>query len=264
MSDESALSAAAPRASGFHADDVESLDNYRSLSVLALVTLVVGLASPLAFTAPIALAIPLLGIALALVALRRIATSEGLLAGRGLAIIGLAFSIASLLAVLSFGQATRFLLVRQAEEFARGWLETVLSGDTRRAFSLTTRGAQPDLPVDQPGTAQQNPYDGFMDHPAIKQLLEVGPRGSVQLESTTSYDRRAHGQCWINQRYLVSPASGSTSKQVGQPARTPFHVELLLQRGRLPNESQSRWLVVSYQDADSSHHSSTGHHGHVH
>src|SRR5262245_45308902 len=83
----------------FHTDDVEALSDYRTLSVLALVSLVIGLASPLAFAAPLALAIPIIGIAVALVALHRISRSEGLLAGRWAAITGLALSVASIVAV---------------------------------------------------------------------------------------------------------------------------------------------------------------------
>src|SRR5438874_2243110 len=85
----------------FRADDPEETSSYRSLSVLAIISLVVGIAAPLAFIGPLLLAIPLFGIALSLVALRQIAASEGALAGRWAAITGLSLCVVSIIAPFS-------------------------------------------------------------------------------------------------------------------------------------------------------------------
>lgn len=235
----------AARAAPFHSDDVESLGDYRTLSVLALVSLVIGLLSPLAFAAPLARAIPLIGIGVALVALRRIAVSGGVLAGRWAATSGLALSVASLLAVLSYGQVMRLLQVRQAEEFGRSWLATLQAGDTQRAFRLTSQGAQPEPPMDAPGgPPPQNPYDEFLANPVIERLTQSAAGGPIRVENTYSYEVRGLGQCWVGQRFALTPDSANPNGAGPPPG--PFRVDLRMQRGRLPGEASPRWLVVSY------------------
>jgi hypothetical protein len=231
----------------FHSDDVESLGEYRTLSVLAVVSLVIGLASPLCFAAPLARTIPLVGMAIALVALRQIAVSGGTLAGRWAAMTGLALSTASLLAVLSYGQVMRYLYVQQADEFGRNWLATLQSGDTRRAFRLTSAGAQPEPPASDLGPPKtKNPYDEFLDNPLIQRLTQVGAGGQIQLEDTYSYDTVGFGHCWVGQRFVAQPGAGKS-----KPAELPpesLRVDLRLQHSRLPGEGAPRWLVMSYED----------------
>ncbi len=234
----------AARTATFHTDDVQSLDGYRTLSVLALVSFVIGLAAPLAFAAPLARAIPLIGIGVALVALRQIAVSGGFLAGRWAATAGLALSVASLLSVLSYSQVTRFLQVRQAEEFGRSWLATLQSGDTERAFRLTSQGAQPEPPMEGPGgPPPKNPYDEFLANPVIGQLTQSAA-GPIYVENTYSYDIGGPGQCWVGQRFAVTPDSANPNRTGPPPG--PIRVDLRMQRGRLPGEASPRWLVVSY------------------
>ena len=66
---------------------------YRTLSILSVVSLILGVAAPLAFFAPLLLVIPLAGIATALLAIRHIALSEGALMGRAAALVGLVLSV---------------------------------------------------------------------------------------------------------------------------------------------------------------------------
>lgn len=242
------------RLSTFHSDDVEGLTDYRTLSVSAIVSLVIGLLSLLAFTAPLARVIPVIGIVAALVALRRIAVSNGNLAGSGAAKAGLALSIASLLAVLSYNQVMKQLQVRRAEEFGRQWLQAVQAGDTRRAFRLTMKGAEPDLPADQPGAPPKNPYDEFLENPLIRRLVESGASGRIDLQGTYAYEHPSQGQFWIGQRFLATSSKGA-----------PFQADLRLQLGRLPGEGQPRWLVLSHQLVDGSADSEADdHQGHSH
>ena len=62
---------------------------YHSVSALAIIALVVGLLSPLAFAHELLWALPLTAIALSIVAIVRIDRSEGLLIGRWAAVLGL-------------------------------------------------------------------------------------------------------------------------------------------------------------------------------
>src|SRR6476620_3954579 len=101
----------------FHGDDPEQTTEYRTLSVLAIISLVMGLAAPLAVAAPFLLAIPLFGIAVSLVALRRIAVSGGVLAGRWAATLGLVLCVASAVLPISHDMIQRAIRVHQAETF---------------------------------------------------------------------------------------------------------------------------------------------------
>jgi hypothetical protein len=67
---------------------------YRTLSVMSLISLCLGLAAPLCLVAPLLYAIPIAGTAVALVALRQIATSDGALIGRKAALVALALCVA--------------------------------------------------------------------------------------------------------------------------------------------------------------------------
>lgn len=251
-------SQSAARTPTFHSDDVESLGNYRTLSVLALVSLVIGLASPLAFSAPLALAIPIVGIGIALVALRRISVSDGVLAGRWAALAGFALCVVSLLAVFSYHQVLEHLRVREAQEFGKQWLATLQAGDTKRAFRLTSEGAQPAHPPNEPGMPEpaKSPYEQFVENPLIGQLTQSTAGGQIQIENTFSYDPGQTGWCWVGQRYAVGPPPAKSNGS-GRP-QSPFRVDLKLQRGRLPGEGGSRWLVVSYQNADQTTNPSAG------
>lgn len=249
--------------STFHSDDVESLADYRSLSVLALVSLVIGLMAPLAFAAPLAWAIPLIGIGVSLIALRRIAVSEGLLAGRWAATMGLALSIASILAVLSYDQVVKVLYLREAEAFAQSWLAALQAGDTERAFRLTTEGADPPPPPNEAAAGPQviKPYDRFLATPTVQRITQSGP-GEVRLANTREFDRRGHGQSLIAQTYTITP----TSRGPNAPATpAPLQVDLSLQRGRLHGEPWPRWLVVTFQSpGEAPAQIPDPHHGHHH
>jgi hypothetical protein len=74
-------------------DDDESFEDYRSLSGMAVAALIIGLCSPLAFFAPIFLAVPLLGLALGVLAVLRIWRESEYYTGTGLAVTGALLSL---------------------------------------------------------------------------------------------------------------------------------------------------------------------------
>src|SRR5262245_31605035 len=134
----------------FHGDDPEQTTEYTTLSVLAIIALIFGLAAPLAIAGPFLLAIPFFGIAVALVALRRIAVSGGILSGRRAATIGLALCVASAVLPVSHTLIQRAIRQRQAESFGREWVALVTSGDLKKAFQLTVDATRPAPPA-EPG-----------------------------------------------------------------------------------------------------------------
>ena len=227
----------------FHNDDPEQTTEYRSLSVLAIISLIFGLASPLCFGAPLLMAIPIFGIAVSILALRRIAASEGALAGRWAAVAGLILCVALAVAPLSREFALRYLRTHQAADFAQHWLSLVVSGRTEQAFRLTidsTRGPAPPAPGEK-APAPTNPYDTFMGLPLVKALAAAGADADIRFHGTVAYEPQTFPKVFVRQRYEII----TSSLQFGAH---PVDLLLTMQRAKLPTEGRARWLMWTMED----------------
>lgn len=239
----------------FHGDDPEQTTEYSSLSVLAIISLIMGIAAPLAIAAPFLMAIPLFGIAVALVALRRISVSGGALAGQWPARIGLALCVASALVPVSHDMIQRTMRVNDAEKFGQKWIETVASGNLKEAFRLTIDGNKPIPAADSMGVPNRgpkvSPYESFTAQPVIQAIQAIGLNPVIRVRDTIDFQAKSARNISVNQSYSV--ASGATATN---PSGQPLELLLTIQRATLPRESQSRWLIgnVTYpkSDADSS------------
>src|SRR5262245_2800485 len=120
MATGTSFAVAAP---AFHADDPEETAEYRQVSVLALISFVLGILSPLTFASPLLMAIPLFGIAFSILALRQIAGSQGGVSGRWAAVAGLFLCVISLVAPFSRDLVFRSVRTREAVSVGRDWLE---------------------------------------------------------------------------------------------------------------------------------------------
>jgi hypothetical protein len=224
----------------FHGDDPEQTTEYRTLSVLAIISLIMGLAAPLAVAAPFLLAIPLFGIAVSLVALRRIAVSGGVLAGRWAATIGLVLCIASAVLPISHDMIQRAIRVHQAETFGRDWVAMITAGKSKEAFRLTSEGSRPVTPDEPNAPPKAPPYETFIDQPVIKALQAVGPNADIRIRDTVDYQAATYRSITVRQLYSVSPAASAGSSS------QPIEFVLTVQRATLPRESMSRWLITGY------------------
>ena len=79
------------------------------MSKLALASLLLGLAAPVCLFAPLLFTIPVLGAILGITALRHIDKSDGMLAGRGAAVCGLAFSVVMIAAAMGYATVAQQL-----------------------------------------------------------------------------------------------------------------------------------------------------------
>ncbi len=124
--------------SNYSADE---LGQYQSLSTSAVVALVLGLLSVVAFAAPLLLVVPLFAVAVALWALARIKRSEGGLLGTRLAYGGLAFAIIFGVSAVARVEVRTVLLRREAKATAELWMAKVARGESEEAMGLMTRAA---------------------------------------------------------------------------------------------------------------------------
>lgn len=230
----------------FHSGDLEQIAGYRSLSVLAIASLLLGLAAPLCFAAPVFMSIPLFGTALSLVALRRIAASEGALAGRWAASLGLALCLIAGLAAFSQTQATRYLAARQARQLGQHWLGLLCSGDVEQAFKLTIAGTRPEprLSPDEP-PPKQSAFETFAQDAVVQALSTAGAGAEIHFVETVAFEPRSQRQVIVQQRFSVIPAAATATGT--QASARPIDALLTLQRSHLPGEEQLRWLVAGYQ-----------------
>ena len=242
---ESAANTSRP-APAFHSDDLEPLAGYRTLSTLAIVSLLFGLAAPLCFVMPLLMAIPLFGAAISTVALRRIAESEGALAGRWAAVAGLVLCVASATAAVAHSQTTRYLRTGQAESIARDWLGLLLAGQTDQAFQLTSTGSRPPAP---PGPGEpapiETPLEHFSHQPLVAALAAAGPNSEIQLNGTETYEAQRSGQIFVGQRFAITPPPSATTDGAAPPE--PIVAVLTLELTKRSGDRPARWLVYAHQ-----------------
>jgi hypothetical protein len=230
-------------APAFHSDDVQHVANYRALSVLAIFSLLIGLASSLSLLAKGFLLLPLSGLAVALLALRRIALSDGRLAGRGTAIAGLVLCVAFGAAALTRDAVSRYLRTSQAEEFAAQWLALVASNETAQAFKATYEGARPPAPP-EPGVPPptKTPYDAFLSDPLIQQIVAAGDDATIQYVDTLEFAPQSRQVVVVRQQFSVVPADSEKTSHA-----RPTQVVLTLQRASFRGDRDKRWLVMRHE-----------------
>jgi len=225
----------------FHADDLEETTNYRTLSVLSVIGLVIGFASPLCFGAPLLMIIPIAGIIISILALRQIAASDGTLAGTWAAATGLALCVIFAVAPFTRNYVLESMRSSQADAFAREWLNEMVSGKTEQAWRLTTDSIRRPPPA-EPGdkTPRPDPYTTFLEKPLVKALTAAGPDSEIQREQSLSYDAQSFHRVYVRHRYRVTPKTGDNAQ--------PFAVDVTSVRSKTAGDDASRWLVFSLDD----------------
>lgn len=173
MTDTSAMTA-------LTADELPLEEEYRPLSALCVVALLAGLASPLSLVHPLLVVVPLASAALALVALRSLATAAQPVTGQRLAVAGLCLAML----FLGWGIAKRLhhrAVVRaSAREFADDWLRVLATGDRYRAHQMH---AAREFRVDPHAQIEQlyainasatSSMNTFFENPAVQKFLAAG------------------------------------------------------------------------------------------
>jgi hypothetical protein len=216
--------------------------DFGTISVLSLVSLVLGLAAPLCVLAPLLYAIPIAGAAVSLLAIGRIAASGGALIGRKAATIALALCVASASAAWAHTALANALFSRQARQAALEWFELVQAGELRRAFDRTVASTQsppPPPPVNSleasAGPAP-DPFQQFCDHPVVKRLPAAGQGREVVYVRDLGFDAGVRGDRRIRQEFSIGNSADSSD-------RSAMHVQLTMQRTRSDSATPNRWLV---------------------
>lgn len=160
--------------------------DYRAISPLALLGLVLGLASAAAFLHPLLFVLPVAAILACAVALRHASDPSSGVSGRGVALFGLALAL-----VLGGGGVTRYVshqavIQRQSREMARQWFASLAEGQPQSAHQLmvepekrTAAGAKLWQQYRDDGVLQ-SALRNFVESPPAKALLWLGRDAQVR------------------------------------------------------------------------------------
>ena len=214
---------------------------YHSVSALAIFALVMGLLSPLAFAHELLWALPLTGIAIAVVAIARIDRSEGALVGRRAAVLGLAISLVCGLGAITQAATRRLWLAHRAERMAERFVDLLREGKSREAHQLWTRPQLRLLPGgDLEALYAANPaatkdYELFLDRDVIKDLLSLIDEAEVEHQKTRlTFSERHRDYLMVFYRLHGPTTTGQIDKQI------KFVIEYATDE-----EGQSQWRVFS-------------------
>lgn len=178
MSDSSPTSASS--------DPEDDTLEYRSLEPLAVVSVLLGLASPVAIFQPLLAVVPILGLLTAVVAVAKIGGDRAR-SGRGVAVAGVVLSTFFLAVPLARYASAQFMLRGQAVPVANEFLERLQQQHPEEAMLLQMA---PDYrpPVDdglwsyyRNDQEARTQLEAFVKQPFVRMLLALGPDAEVKL-----------------------------------------------------------------------------------
>jgi hypothetical protein len=215
------------------------LAGYRPVNGWALAALLLGFAGPLAFADPLLWWVPLVGIAIAIVALARIRRSDLPTVGRKAAIVGLILSLAVAAAAPTRLLTRNYWLVARADELANQWFERLRAGQTRQAYDLMFHSSPRHVPPPHIGSAappeasEKSGLENFLEKPPVPKLLALGD-GARAKRVQAGISPEEMGRQNVSLWYQVEPP--------GEQSPQPYVVQFLTQR-RLDPDGKERWLI---------------------
>jgi hypothetical protein len=205
-------------------------DKYSQFTPLAVIALLLGMASVLALIGPLFFLVPAAAIGVALIALGKIRQSDGALSGGGLARTGLALATIFIVAALVRGEVRDRMLREQAGDAAVRWLRLMTAGEIAEGRLLLTGDAAGALvPRPEPG-AEPRPNEDLErmarerleQDPLVRDFAEVSePQIEVEAVSEPVFDG---GRTLVSATlFLADPASGDHRHVQLQMARNKYY-----------------------------------------
>jgi hypothetical protein len=196
--------------------DEQPLAQYRSIAPISLVAAGLGVASALVLTTPLLALVPVGGIVVSIVALRTIAQSDGQLAGRVPAIIGLALATFFLGFGLTRHLGRQSLLEQRAREMTDVWIGLLEEGKVQVAHqfreSPSQRLSAPQAIAERYATNQDaaNQLKTFVNSLGIKDIVARGKAADVRFEGVASATRDGQSDMLVlRYSYLASSDQGA-------------------------------------------------------
>ena len=164
--------------------DQESIE-YRPVSALAIVGLIVALLSVVAYIHPWFWCVPALAAAFCGLALRRMAAAETRQVGRGAALFGLTLSLLFIATAATRLTMYYWQLRAETRQLGKQWFEALHNRDPYRADQFTLLLEQRLQPGDDPVARYAEPMEyrrlsEEVEKPVVRMLLSLGPYAEVR------------------------------------------------------------------------------------
>lgn len=222
-----------------HQDD--EIAEYRALSGSAVGGLGLGLLSATALVHPLMWLVPLAGVGLSTLALRRIAEADPALVGRKAALAGLVLSVLFGVAGMADWAAYQALARREGRQFAEHWFELLARQDPQKAFQLTL-SPRYRQPLDEglaafyrEGPRWHRELLDYVERPLVRTLLALGDRAVVRYWGTD-------GQQSDGERDVLSQIFAVTFDDPDEGRKKTFFVALTLHRVKT-DDGRAFWRV---------------------
>jgi hypothetical protein len=237
---------------GLSSVEAENVVHYRAVSRIAIVALSLGILSATALVSQLMWCVPIVGVTLAIIALRTIARSQSAVLGRGAALVGLALSLVFLASATTGHLVRQQRLYREAEPYTRKWIEMVREGQLREAHQLQL----PQEERQRLGANLQNYYeatrearedkDALFAQTPLCEIVELGRQGQLRFEADEEVAVvRESGKKMglVVQRYAID------YRVDGQPRTLSFLVSI----SRMYNSEagEARWRIRGVDDPES-------------
>jgi len=233
---------------------------YRRVSVLAVLALLLGLAASGALIGGVLFALPVLGLGVGLLAIAKIESGDGSVSGLRLAQWGIFFSVLFGAAAVVHPLLFQEIVDEQSRSFGRNWLEILTAGDTEQALKrVNTRAKGQLVPKDARGKPTPTEsievaiLEAFQKTEIVQKLREAGKRARIRYERTVSVSRPAERQTWVTQIFSVTRDDSASSDSEGKNrSERPslFHVQLHLQKNLATKNLSSAWTVGNWELVD--------------
>lgn len=190
-------------------DNEGDLLQYRSVSRAALLALLLGLLSPLALVSPLLWPMPVVAIAVSLLALRNLSTHTTELIGRSAAIAGLVIAVFFGAWAPARNISRSWLLQSQARPLTDEFIDLFLSGEIHQAHQLTLPPAQrrpPETSLDEfykNNETAHDQLDRFLTGEATQRLLSLGAGAKVDSSRSLGIDK-IEGHWHSGRQYTIS------------------------------------------------------------
>jgi len=231
---------------GFASTPLEAdVARYRPFCGLAIVGLVVGWLSALAILDPLLWFLPVLGVVLSAIALRRIAASDPPLVGRTAAVAGLGLSVAFAVAAPTDFYYSRWTLRQEAREFGLQWFQLLANDEPEKACQLYESPASRQ-PLDETlwdyyplGSESRATLESFVTRRAAHALLLLRNGAQVRYYDTD-------GQWTNNGRDCVAQTFAVTFSSEGETQT--FFVRLTMERSQVEGQRRGFWRVLREEE----------------
>lgn len=202
--------------SDLETDEPEELQEYRPISTLAVVGLIAGMFSVLAFVHPTLWCLPALGAAISAWALRRLTTSAVPQLGRRAALVGLTLSLLfGATAVTRFG-IFRWQMRVETMQLSKQWFEALRDRDPYRAHQLTRSAArrfkaEDDLVVRYVEPEPRRELEEYVAEAPVRMLLSLGKYAQVRYFANHVTDASAEQPAVIDVYAVSVRQAGQTT-----------------------------------------------------